>query len=307
MTKKIIIGTRGSKLAISQAEEIKHRLIQAHGLTENNFEIKVIKTSGDKFLQANLSKIGGKGLFTKEIEEQLLSGTINLAVHSMKDMPAHMPEGLKIINSPEEASPFDIFLSTKYKSLEQMPANAIIGTSSARRAFQCQQVNPNVKIKPIRGNINSRIAKLLANEIDGIILAKAGIDRLNLYEFLRQNKIFHEILTKNQMLPPAGQGALALQICENDHEIEQLLSSITDGKTSLRIAIERNFIKEFGASCTTPIGIFAHIIQHDIYFSYQYFSNNGKIFQEEIKCNESNCLEVSKNAAVNLLKQIQND
>ena len=241
---KIKIGTRASKLALWQAEFIAQEL-------SKKFPVEVIKiqTTGDKILDAPLAKIGGKGLFTKEIEIALLENKIDLAVHSLKDVPSELPTEFEIAAITKRAQPFDAFVSNKFFTLENLPSGAVIGTSSLRRAAQILNLRPDLQIKNLRGNVDTRLKKLDSGEFDAIILAAAGLERLGYGGRIKQ------ILT--EIIPAAGQGALAIEIRAGDLKIRDAVKFLNDAETCAAIKIERDFLKEIGGSCQIPVGIFA--------------------------------------------------
>ncbi len=247
----IRIGTRGSKLALWQANWVKDRILEHH--PELSVELLVIKTSGDKILDVPLAKVGGKGLFVKEIEEAMLAGDIHLAVHSMKDMPGEFPEGLCIAAVPIRENPLDALLARKVSCIEQLPAGAAIGTSSLRRASQLLHLRPDLKILPLRGNIDTRIRKLETEKLDAVILAAAGIKRLGFTA-----RITAEI-DPETILPAVGQGALCIEARKDDTRIFNLLAEIHHPQTAFTVAAERAFLKRLQGGCQVPIAAFAQI------------------------------------------------
>ena len=287
---KIKIGTRGSKLALWQAEFV------AEKLREKNFEVELIKiqTTGDKILDAPLAKIGGKGLFTKEIENQLAEKKIDLAVHSLKDVPTELPKKFKIAAITRREKPFDAFVSEKFSSLETLPKNSVVGTSSLRRAAQILKLRPDLQIKNLRGNVETRLKKLSAGDFDAIILAQAGLERLGYQSEIKQ------ILT--EIIPAAGQGALAIEIRDGDEEIFSAIKFLNDAETSTAIKIERDFLQEVGGSCQIPVGIFAEVAEEKISARAIISSLDGKNFVEDFQTASIKNLETfGKNFAKNLL------
>jgi hydroxymethylbilane synthase len=245
MKKTIRIGTRGSKLALWQAEWVKSSLSARNsGLS---VELVPIKTKGDKILDVALAKVGGKGLFVKEIEEALLNGDIDLAVHSMKDMPSEIPNGLCIGAIPQRETPQDVLISRKGLLLSQLRQNARIGTSSLRRTAQLLHVRPDLIISPLRGNLDTRLKKLEAENLDAIILAAAGIKRLGL-----EHRIV-EYLDEKIMLPAVGQGALCLEIRENDTEVKSIIALLEHHVTRTVVMGERAFLNRLEGGCQVPI------------------------------------------------------
>lgn len=249
----LTIGTRGSPLALKQASLVKAQLIASYPdlLTEENIQFSIIQTSGDRFTERNLSDIGGKGLFTKEIEEALLSGAIDLAVHSMKDMPTLLPQGLMIGCLLKRANPLDAFISLKYTSWKSLPVGAIVGTSSLRRQAQILTLRPDIQIIPFRGNVGTRLTKLSQNIADATFLAVAGLERLS------QKDAITEVLTKETMLPAVAQGALGIEIREEDEALKALLLPLHDEPTALCIATERAFLATLDGNCRTPLAALA--------------------------------------------------
>ncbi|XOB65849.1 hydroxymethylbilane synthase [Deferribacteres bacterium DY0037] len=241
---KVVIATRGSNLALWQAYYTRDRLQKEHGV---EVELNIIKTKGDKILDVPLAKIGGKGLFVKEIEQALIDGKADIAVHSMKDVPMEMPEGLELYASPEGASPYDCFVSVKYNEVVELPQGTVVGTSSLRRKLQLLKMRPDLVIKDLRGNVNTRLAKLEAGEFDGIVLAKAGLVRLEL------GHVIKETFTADQMLPACCQGALGFQIRANDTRMKELLKFMKDPATETKVSMERAFLRRLEGGCQAPI------------------------------------------------------
>ncbi len=239
------IGTRGSKLALWQANWVKSALNA--GNTSIAVELVPIKTRGDKILDVPLAKVGGKGLFVKEIEDALLNGSIDLAVHSMKDMPSEIPDGLCVGAIPEREIPQDVLISKKGLLLHDLMPGARIGTSSLRRSAQLLHARPDLVILPLRGNLDTRLKKLETENLDAIILAAAGVKRLGL-----ENRIT-EYLDENVMLPAVGQGALCIEIRQNDPEIEPIIASLNHQETWTVVMGERAFLNRLEGGCQVPI------------------------------------------------------
>lgn len=244
MERKIHIGTRGSKLALWQAHWVRGELLRTHPTL--SVEIIVIKTKGDKILDVPLAKVGGKGLFVKEIEDALLEGKIDLAVHSMKDMPAELPGGLTIGAIPQRENPQDVLVS-KSGRLADLPEGAQIGTSSLRRSAQILFARPDMRIDPLRGNLDTRLRKLDAGDMDAIVLAAAGIRRLGLKHRIT------EYLDSSVMLPAAGQGALCIEIRSGDKDTGSLVGELDHTETRTVVLGERAFLHRLGGSCQVPI------------------------------------------------------
>jgi len=250
--KKLIIATRASKLALWQSNHIKAMLEAAHpGLV---VELKPIKTTGDKILDTPLALIGGKGLFTKELEEDMLSGGSHLAVHSLKDVPTRFPEGLTLAAVTKREDPRDCFLSFKYASLSELPQGAVVGTTSLRRRMQLKAYRPDLAIKDLRGNVDTRLKKLEDGEFDAIILATAGIKRLGLIESVK----YATPIDREVMTPSMGQAAIGIESVDND-EIIELLSVLNDEDAMIETAIERDFVDALEGGCQVPIGVNASL------------------------------------------------
>jgi hydroxymethylbilane synthase len=247
---KLTIGTRGSKLALWQSEYIRARI---EGLTGLEVRIKVIKTTGDKILDVPLSKVGGKGLFTKEIEVELDAGTVDLAVHSMKDVPTEMPPGLVMAAMPERVDPRDVIVSGAGYTLDTMPEGARVGTSSLRRVAQVRALRPDVEIVDIRGNLDTRMRKAETGEVDVVILAAAGITRLGWAE-----RITHYIPT-SQMVSAVGQGAIGIEIREDDEFMQGVCARLADPDTMTCVTAERVVMRTLEGGCQVPIGAYARI------------------------------------------------
>lgn len=253
--RKIKLGTRASKLALLQSELVAAELQKKFPALE--IELVKIQTTGDKVLDSPLSKIGGKGLFTKEIEHALAEKEIDLAVHSLKDVPNEISAQFKIAAVTKRAHPFDALVSNNFSSLAELPKGAVIGTSSLRRAAQILSFYPKLKVANLRGNVDTRLKKLDAGEFDAIILAAAGLERLGYGDRIKQ------ILT--EIIPAAGQGALAVEIRADDLELAEIVQVLNDENTFAATKIERDFLKVIGGSCQIPVGIFASISDDKIY------------------------------------------
>lgn len=247
------LGTRGSPLALAQARETRDRLRTAHGLAEDAFEIVVIRTTGDKVTDRPLGEIGGKGLFTKELEEALLAGAIDLAVHSMKDMPTLLPAGLEIACLLPREDPRDAFVSLAHASLAAMPAGAVVGTSSLRRRAQLLNRRPELSVVEFRGNVQTRLRKLEEGVAAATFLAAAGLRRLGRAEVIRA------VVEPEEMLPAVAQGAIGIEIRAADQASRALLAPIHDAPTGVRIAAERAFLAELDGSYRTPIAGLAEL------------------------------------------------
>ena len=246
--KKLVIASRESMLAMWQAEHIKGRLKALYPDCE--VEILGMTTRGDQILDRTLSKIGGKGLFIKELEQALQDGRADLAVHSIKDVPMELPEGFALAAIGERASPFDAFVSNQYARLEEMPAGAIVGTSSLRREAQLRAKFPHLTIKPLRGNVQTRLSKLDNGDYDAVILAAAGLQRLGLDGRIR------EILSPADSLPAAGQGALGIEIAARRTDLADILRPLNHEETAACVTAERALARALGGSCQVPLAAY---------------------------------------------------
>lgn len=274
--RKIVIGSRTSKLALTQTNWVKEQLEKLGAPFE--FEVKEIVTKGDRILDVTLSKIGGKGLFIKEIEQAMYDGEIDMAVHSMKDMPAVLPEGLTIGCIPPREDHRDAFISKSGLKLKELPPGSIVGTSSLRRSAQILAKRPDLEIKWIRGNIDTRLAKLETEAYDAIILAAAGLIRMGW-----SDKIVTEYLDPDVCLPAIGQGALAIECRENDQELLAELAKLTCQKTAKTVHAERAFLHKMDGSCQVPIGGYARILENgEIELTALVASPDGKILYKDI-------------------------
>jgi hydroxymethylbilane synthase len=245
MAKPVVIGTRGSKLALWQAEWVRSALAQRFpGVA---VELSIIKTQGDKILDVPLAKVGGKGLFVKEIEEALLHGRADLAVHSMKDMPSEIPAALVIGAVPEREIPTDVLIARGALTLRDLPAGSVIGTSSLRRAAQLRHLRPDLKILALRGNVETRIRKLDTDQLAAVVLAAAGVKRLGLEHRVTEH------LDPERMLPAVGQGALCIEIREEDPRVGPMVAALDHPATRTVVSGERAFLKRLQGGCQVPI------------------------------------------------------
>jgi hydroxymethylbilane synthase len=255
MENPIRIGTRGSQLALWQAKWIQKAIEEQW--PDTRAELVIIKTTGDKILDVPLAKVGGKGLFVKEIEEALMDGRIDLAVHSMKDMPARLPHGLSIGAVPERENPLDALIAEHGESLNDLPQKARVGTSSLRRAAQLLYKRPDLNIEPLRGNLDTRLKKLSTTDLDAIVLATAGLNRLGFAQRITQ------ILEPDVMLPAVGQGALCIENRTNDEIISPIISALDDAMTHTAVLAERAFLHRLEGGCQVPIAGHAVIDNDD--------------------------------------------
>ena len=269
MQKKIIIGSRGSKLALIYAQNAKDKIIQNTNLNDENVIIKEITTKGDQVQDVRLSEVGGKGLFSTNIEKELQDKKIDIAVHALKDMPAIETEGLRADTFLERNDPREILITRNKKKLKELKSEAIIGTSSYRREFQINKIRSDVSCKLIRGNVDTRIKKLNDGLYDAIILSYAGIKSLMI-----EDKIT-EIFSTEEIIPSAGQGIIVLQCRNDDLEIISLLDRANHNETYLRAHAERNILKVLEGDCETAVGAHAKIIGDEIILEAELFSLDG--------------------------------
>ncbi|MCK5728416.1 MAG: hydroxymethylbilane synthase [Methylococcales bacterium] len=297
MTVKIIrIATRKSPLALWQANYVAAKLEQAFPSLKT--ELVTMMTQGDKILDTPLAKIGGKGLFVKELEQGMLAGKADIAVHSMKDVPVEFPEGLHLAVILKRDDPRDAFVSNQYASLKDLPENAKIGTCSLRRQCQLKQHLPNAQILPLRGNVNTRLAKLDAGKFDAIILAAAGLKRLEM-----QDKIT-ECLEPTISLPAIGQGAIGIESRSDDVEINHLLAALKDDETTIRLQAERAMNKRLNGGCQVPIAGFAEIKNAQIWMRGLVGNPDGSvIYRAEKRGNIQNATQIGIDIADDLLAQ----
>ena len=269
------IGTRGSPLALAQAYETKERLMKLHDLGDDAFEICVINTMGDKIQDRALSEIGGKGLFTKEIEDGLLSGEIDIAVHSMKDMPTELPKNLEISIFLEREDPRDSFISDDYSSIEDLPFGSVVGTSSLRRKAQLLAFRSDLKVIEFRGNVQTRLRKLKEKVADATFLACAGLNRLLMQDLIKPVPI-------KQMLPAVAQGVIGIENKIGNKTIFDLIEPLNHKKTAIQMTVERSFLAVLDGSCRTPIGGHAIIKEKDIFFHGEILKPDGSIVHKDV-------------------------
>ena len=289
MNKKIIIGSRGSKLALIYAQKAKDKIIQNTNIKDEDIIIKEITTKGDQVQDMRLSEVGGKGLFSTNIEKELQDKKIDIAVHALKDMPAIETVGLRTNTFLKRNDPREILITQSGKKLNELKINSIIGTSSYRREFQIKKIRSDLNCKLIRGNVDTRIKKLNDGLYDAIILSYAGIKSLEI-----EDKIT-EIFSIEEIIPSAGQGIIALQCRNNDIEIISVLDAINDKETSLRAHAERNVLKVLEGDCETAIGTHAIIEGDQITLQAELFSLDGKQrFFEKKSSKINNARELGK-------------
>lgn len=293
--RRIIIGSRSSKLAMAQTNLVTDKL--KNNYPELDFEIKTIKTAGDKIPEVALSKIGDEGLFTKEIEEALLRGEIDFAVHSMKDLPTKLPGDLKISAVTERENPCEALVSKQGFSIKTLPKYSKIGTSSLRRSAQLLHVRPDLEVLDLRGNVDTRVKKLEQGLYDAIILAYAGIKRLGLNLKLT-------LIPIEDMLPQAGQGALAIEVRRGAREVDDLVKVLDDADCHLSIDAERALLAGLEGGCQVPIGVYANVKSNQISIKAGVFSLDGKTaVRDEIVGSKNDAQALGRQLAERLLKK----
>ena len=270
MSKQIIIGSRGSKLALLYAQQAKDKIIENTNLSNDDILIKSIKTKGDEVQDVRLSELGGKGLFSSNIEKELQLNKIDIAIHALKDMPADETKGLRTNTFLERNDPREILITKNNKKLKDLDQKSIIGTSSLRREFQIKKIRQDLKCKVIRGNVDTRIRKLNEGMYDAIILSYAGV------KFLKLENEISEIFSAKEIIPSAGQGIIALQCRENDNETISLLNEINHEETYKRAHLERNILKVLDGDCETAIGAHSVVDGDKIVVEAELFSLDGK-------------------------------
>jgi len=292
--KTIKIGTRGSDLALWQANMVKDLLTKKY--PEHTFELVIIKTKGDKILDVALSKIGDKGLFTKELEVELFAGTIDLAVHSLKDLPTVYPTGAKLGAVPERGEFRDVLVSNEGKTLANLTENDVIATSSLRRKAQLLKINPKFNIVDIRGNVNTRLKKMDEGYCNVMIMAGAGLIRLGF------NLRITDFLHPEVIIPACGQGAVGIEIRENDPEIENLLQGINHTESAVASNAERVFLNALEGGCQIPIGCYSQIEDDTITLTGFIAEIEGtKMFRETVSGNFTDANQLAKDLAAKLL------
>jgi len=296
---KLIIGSRGSKLALKYAEIAKKAFLKELNI---EIEIKKITTEGDLVLDRRTSEIGGKGEFIKNIEKELLSKNIDMAVHSLKDVPSVKTKGLRIECFLKRNDPQEVLINKENLTLDKIKKNSVIGTSSLRREFQLKHLRPDLKFKLIRGNIDTRIKKLDEDQYDSIILAKAGLLSLSI-----ENRI-SEVFECKKIIPSAGQGTIVIQSRENDDKLNSILSKINHFETSIEAKIERKILSVLEGDCNTAAGIYANVRGKNVNIIAELFSDDGnKKFTYKDECKIEEALKIAKKAGDNLKKQFEMD
>jgi len=300
---KFVIGSRGSELSLAYSRHVKHLLLKFNPqFDDNSIVIKTIKTSGDIFQNKKISDIGGKGVFSKQIEEELLDLKINLAVHSLKDLPSKMTNGLCVNAVVKRNDPRDAFLSNKSKSFFKLKPESKVGTSSFRRKAQLNSLRSDINIVPMRGNIDTRINKLKNKEFDAIVLSLAGLKMLDLESEVK------EIFTVDQMLPAIGQGAIALQCRENDKKTLDIIKAVNDKESYCCTQAERALLKAIGGDCDTAVGGLAKLLNDKIILKSELFSNDGnQKFEVESSGHFLEAEKIGHRAGEELLKKAGSD
>ena len=301
--KKFIIGSRGSKLSLAYSKHVKDLLLNSNSqFDDNSIEIKIIKTSGDIFQDKKISDIGGKGVFSKQIEDELLDLKIDLAVHSLKDLPTKMTDGLCVNAVVKRNDPRDAFLSYNSKSFFELKPQSKVGTSSFRRKAQLNSLRKDINVLSMRGNIDTRISKLKNKEFDAIVLSLAGLKMLNL------EKEAKEIFSVDQMLPAVGQGVIALQCRKGDQKTLDTVRMINDKESYFCIQAERALLEAIGGDCDTAVGGLAKLLDDKIILKSELFSNDGnKKFIVENSGSFKDAKEIGYKVGRELLKKAGSD
>ena len=274
--KKLVIATRVSDLALWQAYHVKERIEKS--FPEITVELNKIVSNGDKVLDKPLALIGGKGHFTKELEDAMLAGEADIAVHSLKDVPTYIPKGLELASVTKRQDQSDVFLSHNYENLEALPEGAVVGTTSLRRRMQLLAQRPDLKVKDLRGNVNTRLRKLAEGQYDAIILAYIGLSRLDLLKDIP----YTEKLSLDKMIPPMGQAALGIEIVSKNHKLREIAISLNDPHTFICTKIERDFISKIGAGCSAPVACNAVIVNDNIMFTTMIGYPDGTNIMQEV-------------------------
>lgn len=306
---KIFIGTRASKLALAQSNEIKKILTDQNRYLSSQLEICKITTSGDKIKDVSLADIGGKGLFIKELEECLIDKKIDVAVHSAKDVPPVVHKDTEIIAFTPRRDVRDYFISNKFASINDLPLNAVVGTSSARRKAILLKLRPDLDVINFRGNVDTRLKKLEKGDVDATILAVCGLERL------AKEIDITKIISPEIMLPSVGQGSVAIQIRKDDLKLKQIFRTLNDDKSEICISAERNFLRILRASCRSPISVYCNIEDKNIRFRSIIYDFDGKeyyqidlrkdvsLYIEDVKNNHKNLLDISISLSIEAANQ----
>ena len=299
---KIVLGIRNSALSTAQALDFQNKLLLASSVyNKNSILIKYIKTSGDIHNTHRLDQLGGKGLFVKEIEDQILSGDVDVGIHSVKDLPAKETQGLKIVCWLERLNPCDALISNSKLGLKDLPAGSVIGTSSIRRRSQILSLRKDLKIKLLRGNVDTRIQKLNDGEYDAIVLSYAGLIRLN------QDNLISDLFSVDEFLPASCQGAVGIQIqnLNHDSELTSSLNNINHLNTELTCSAEREVLKSINANCNSPVSVYSTIDKNTISIQCQLFDHKGLIlFNESIQGSIENNLQLAQKLGKQIIDQV---
>lgn len=296
MKNKIIIGSRGSELALWQSNHVKKLIEKKHRSVQ--VDIKIIKTKGDKILDVALSKIGDKSLFTKELEIQLLERKIDLAVHSLKDLQTRIPDGLKLSAVSKRHDVEDVLIARKKSiTIHSLRENAIVATGSLRRKCQLLHLRPDITVVDLRGNVPSRIEKFLKSDWDAIILARAGVERLNLKKYISS------YISKDEILPAVGQGALGIEIHQDNNFVHEIVQSIHHEDTYIAVLAERSLLRTLEGGCQVPIGAFAEVKSNGLYLDAMVGSLDGSLtFRKKIRGAKNDSEKIGKTLARDLMK-----
>ncbi len=296
MKQKIIIGSRGSELALWQANFVKRELEKKN--KNVSVEIKIIKTKGDKILDVALSKIGDKSLFTKELEHELLNRRIDLAVHSLKDLQTQIPDGLKLAAVSKRHPVEDVLIARKKGiTINKLPDNAVVGTGSLRRKSQLLHLRPDIKTEELRGNVPTRIQTFLKSNWDAIILARAGVERLKLQKYISS------IISPEEILPAVGQGALGIEIHSENKFVDEVVQSLHDDSTYKAVLAERSLLRTLEGGCQVPIGAHAEVKSNGLYLEAIVGSIDGTLtFRSKIRGSKSDAEMLGKKLAKELVK-----
>jgi len=307
--KEIIIATRASALALWQAEYVKKEIEKSY--PDIRVSLNKITSKGDKILDRPLALIGGKGHFTKELEDEMLAGNANLAVHSLKDVPTFIPEGLELVAVTKREDQSDVFLSFKYKSLTDLPSGAVVGTTSLRRRMQLLKIRPDLRVKDLRGNVNTRLKKLANGEYDAIILAYIGLKRLNLLKDIPYSRK----IPTNVIIPPMGQASLGIEIVADDKDIREIALSLNDEDSAFLTKLERDFISEIKAGCSAPVAVNARFSSKNLVEIEAMigFADGTNILHQKLQKEKSTAqnlgIELAKlmieNGAIDILKKAE--
>ena len=301
-TKPYKIGTRGGALALIQAEDVRKKLMLAHDLPESAFEIVILSTKADRMTNQPLFEIGGKGLFTLELEEKLIDGSLDFAVHCVKDMATKLPEGLYLSAYLEREDPRDVLIGGAANTISELPENALIGTSSLRRQALIRRIRPDLRVTLFRGLVGTRLQKLADGEVDATLLALAGLKRLKIEDKAT------EILEIDTFLPAPGQGAICIESKIGNSHIDELIAPLNDPTTETCILCERAFLRALDGSCRTPIAGHAQLVDQKIHFSGKILNDDGSlVYETQVTGNANDADTIGKDAGETLRAQAGDD